>query len=200
MPASRLSYFPPTSQIHSDELGGTSISGTFPRRHKPSENGSYPSTIEAWNPSSRVHPQGTFPNITSLFSAFPTAVSSPREGIISRLSLDSNRTSGTPSSDGQEHEMDEMETSSFRRTQDLDVHRNPAPAEGLRPSIQARRSTSSGYLNSQYVAEGISITSTPVVRTSQLEPSPDMRLPMIVRKKSKSSTDYYNGQSDLGRL
>lgn len=187
VPASRLSYFPSTSRVNSvNSDDDASNFGTFPYHFEPPENGGYRNTVKIPNPSTSIHQQSVFPNITSLFSAFPQSLPSPREGIISRLSLDSNGTSGTPSSDGQEHEMDELDTS-FRPTHAPKPLKGSVSAERARRPAQTARNTSSGPHNQQYTAEEeFSISSTPVVRTSQLEPSLDMHLPVIVRKKSKS--------------
>jgi hypothetical protein len=109
---------------------------------------------------------------------------------MSRLSLDSG---GTPPKGEQEHEMgvvgrnsgvNEIRSSVSRRDRDIGMDSkttNRVVNQGLRDRKQTRSRNYDGYRIGE---EGSERAST-VIRTSQLEPSPEMLFPVLGQKRAK---------------
>ena len=190
VPASQLSFFPPPSKPSLDSIAVSDDpfynqdASTIPSFMR-SGSGSGSSSGSPAQPSR---------TLTSILTAFPIAVST-RHSIISRLSLDSERTS---ISDEQEHELDEVRTSSTLQPRHLS-----SPSRGdmvLRTSTSSR----SHVISPPSFAPRSISPPTPVnhrkswtqtdapephapIRTVQLEPSPTMKLPSLTaRPKSRS--------------
>jgi hypothetical protein len=189
IPASQLSFFPPPSKpsvprnMNSHDL----------IYNQPSYV-SAPSSVRSGPSSGSGSPGHPSRALASILTALPMAAST-RDTIIARLSLESERTSA---SDDQEHELDE-------------VH---APARDKRNGGNTYSTRSRSLSSPRFAPRSIS-PSTPVnhqkswihtdvveahapIRTVQLEPSPDMKLPpRIPKHKSRSSELVESGVDEL---
>lgn len=199
VPVSQLSYFPPPSNTYRSNLAaglapppvGRLTSHTKPPpRNQPTPNQS----------------------LTSLLNAFPIGAST-RDEIASRLSLDSTtssfseRRSRTSFEENTGHEMDNVNGPGLpidhrRRSPELHSDTQQTPRISQRPKGIAGRETSGkgrspdlGKSHPAHTRINLSTspssyvpqTHNPYVRTSQMEPSPGMKLP-LVRSSSESYT------------
>lgn len=127
---------------------------------------------------------------SSIFSTLPKAFPIAKEAIMSRLSLDSG---GTPPKEEQEHEMGVVgrnygingvrsDVPRQRRGVEVDSGTSRTSSQGLR---EGRRAGSRNY-DAYGVGEERGRAST-VIRTSQLEPSPEMLVPVLRQKREKGN-------------
>jgi len=182
IPASHLSFFPQgsPSYVSPDD---TVVTGT----RRPRISGQFNSS------DSGVSPISLSSNSSSIFSTLPRAFPIAKDAIMSRLSLDSG---GTPPNEEQEHEMGVVRRnsgvndihSSSRQRRDGGVgpgttsHTND---QDLRDGRMARSRNHDGYR----IGEGERERALTVIRTSQLEPSPDMLVPVLGQKRVKGDRE-----------
>ena len=179
IPASHLSFFPHGPPSDDPPIDTVVIN---PRRlgvsGRINSSGSGPSPI---SPSS---------NSPSIFSTLPRAFPIAKDAIMSRLSLDSG---GTPPNEEQEHEMGVV----GRRSGVNGIHSNVArphrdggtdsgaagrtSGQSLRDGRQTRARNHDAYR----IGEGERERASTVIRTSQLEPSPEMLVPGLGQKRAK---------------
>jgi len=193
IPTKQLSYFPPsTNKALESDLNGSSQSNTLYRQ--PPSNSCGPSRY----PSSSANS-----SLTSILTALPIAAST-RDEIITRLSFDNvsssfSDRSHTNSDEETGHELGEVATHKRRRRQE---HENgadevelslPTPTasqpQSQLPSHKQHKATPSSSLSKPPHIRSHSSTSPPrfylshanetYVRTSQMEPSPAMQLPVF---------------------
>ena len=174
IPTSRLSFFP---QGSTSDLSPADTVVTYPRR---------PRTPGRFDSSSSGKPSispGT--NSSSIFSTLPRAFPIAKDAIMSRLSLDSG---GTPPKEEQEHEMgvvrrnggaNGIHSSGSRQRRDVGTGSGVSLTsdQGLRDGRQTRSRNYEVYR----AGEERQRAST-VIRTSQLEPSPEMLVPVLGQK------------------
>lgn len=178
VPASRLSFFPQASTSIPSPIDAMA---TDPRR--PKISGPLNSS------SSGLFPIPPSSGSSSIFSALPRAFPISKDAIMSRLSLDSG---GTPPKGEQEHEMGVVGRGSgvngvrpnvSRRDRDIRMDSkttNHMGNQGLRDGKQARSRNYNGYR----IGEEESERASTVIRTSQLEPSPEMLVPVLGQKRA----------------
>ena len=171
VPASRLSFFPQGSLPDVD----TVVANTRrPRISGPSNSS-----------NSRLSRISQTSNPSSIFSSLPRVFPISKDAIMSRLSFDSGGT--PPTKGGQEHEMGlvgkDPKIRSRRRHRDMgtDSKTTSRTDEGLCDGKQTRSRNYDGY---RIGGEDRERAST-VVRTSQLEPSPGMLVPVLGQKRAK---------------
>ncbi|KAG6891485.1 hypothetical protein C0992_005623 [Termitomyces sp. T32_za158] len=179
VPVSQMTFFPPSSVTKSPTT-------RFPQQHThTSKVTHYPPYVS--------HPTNSF---TSLLSSLPIAAST-RDTIIARLSFDSARSSYSDRDSGA-HELDDVSngsTSDLRRNYDTCLvtpkandhftlratHHTPFTAEqsqdvsptAVAPVTHSRRLSTSPR---SY------IPAHPEIRTVQMEPSPEMQIPLLPRR------------------
>jgi len=183
IPASYLSFFPqgtPPDVSHVD----TVVTGT--RR---------PRTLGG----SGLLPLSPSPNSSSIFSTLPRAFPIAKDAIMSRLSLDSG---GTPPKEEQEHEMgvvgrnygvNGIPSSVYLQGSDAGVGSGTASRaaeEGLREG----RWTGSRNFDAYRIGEEERERASTVIRTSQLEPSPEMLVPVLGQKRARGERERGSGQ------
>ena len=195
IPTNQLSYFPPSTNktTESDLNGRSQINGPYLR---PQSNASGPSRY----PSSSANN-----SLTTILTALPIAAST-RDEIITRLSFDSVSSSFSDRSHANSdeetgHELGEVATHKrLHRQEDnangideVDHLPAPTPKASQRPSQlpihKQPEATSSSSLPKSSHTRSHSSTSPPrfylshgnetYVRTSQMEPSPGMQLPVF---------------------
>jgi hypothetical protein len=190
VPASQLSFFPPPSKPSAPPSASSDV--VFYDQSPYAS--SLPSFKRPGSGSGSGSPAQTSRALTSILTAFPISAST-RDTIIARLSFDSDRHS---ISDDQEHELDEVRTSS--QTERPSVRPPSFPDRITRRTTPSSRSHPRSHLVSspQFAPRSIS-PSTPVdhrkswthsdatepltaIRTVQLEPSPAMRVPLFTAK------------------
>lgn len=197
IPSSHLTFFPPSSNKNLALLNGqlqddgTSLHPSENHKSSAGSNSRYLSSYPTNN------------SLNSILTALPIAASTRHE-IITRLSFDSVSSSfsdrSRTNSDGDiGHELDDVAKHTSSRIQktvceDVDEMLMPTPKASQHPphseilqSQQASRVTSSSSLPKNSHIRSLSSTSAPrfyvsqayeaSVRTYQMEPSPDMRLP-----------------------
>ncbi|KAF9793215.1 hypothetical protein BJ322DRAFT_996314 [Thelephora terrestris] len=179
VPASHLSFFPQGSPSDGPLLGTVVTNSQRPPISGPLNSS-----------SSALSPNSTSSNSSSIFSTFPRAFPIGKDAIISRLSLDSG---GTPPKEEQEHEMRVVgRTSSFndirsnvsRRRRDVGLASkttNHMEDLALRDGKQAHSRNYDGYR----IGDGERERASAAIRTSQLEPSPEMQVPVLGQKRAK---------------
>lgn len=189
VPASQLSFFPPPSKPSAPP--SASSDDVF---YDQSPYASSPSFKRPGSGSGSGSPAQTSRALTSILTAFPISAST-RDTIIARLSFDSERNS---ISDDQEHELEEVRTSS--QTERPNLQPSSSSDRITRRTTPSSRSHPRSHLISspQFAPRSIS-PSTPVdhrkswthsdateplttIRTVQLEPSPAMRVPLFTVK------------------
>ncbi|KAF4597975.1 hypothetical protein EYR38_006368 [Pleurotus pulmonarius] len=189
IPASRLSFFPPSS--HSMD--------TQPQPIPPYNN--HNNNI-GHHARSSTAPSAS---LTTLLTALPIAAST-RDTIIARLSFDSSRNSSV----SDDHEMDSIfapapDPAKTPKAQ----YQEPSVAKGkgrtspppspTRDRSAMRRSTShrsghevaqeAGYDLAAKVHLTVSESRPAIIRTAQMEPSPSMQLPNLSRSRGRIKTD-----------
>jgi len=130
------------------------------------------------------------PNSSSIFSTLPRAFPIAKDAIMSRLSLDSG---GTPPKEEQEHEMGVVgrnygvngnPSRVYRQRSDADTGTTSrTTGEGLREG----RWTGSRNYDAYRTGEEERERASTVIRTSQLEPSPEMLVPVLGQKGEQGS-------------
>ena len=132
------------------------------------------------------------PNSSSIFSTLPRAFPIAKDAIMSRLSLDSG---GTPPKEEQEHEMgvvgrhygvSGIPSRVYRQRSDAGIGSGTTSRtteEGLR---EGRWAGSRNY-DAYRIGEEERERASTVVRTSQLEPSPEMLVPVLGQKGEQGS-------------
>ncbi|KAI0784736.1 hypothetical protein C8Q75DRAFT_809908 [Abortiporus biennis] len=223
VPASQLAFFPPPSSSNL-AMDTSRTARTLPRSFHPSQIGSHvpngmpsrTSSGSSTNPSSEHTPGLQLRSqLTSLFSALPIAPST-RDTIIARLSLDSGASTPSQVSDEQEHELEDVGSSSwkaltnpheFQRSSytharpsherskskdnesgisvELSSLSPPSTPSRIRSNSNSQYGRGTSSLNGRrmdYTSLGRPLEKPDVVRTSQLEPSPAMQLPIQVRR------------------
>ena len=174
VPASHLSFFPqgPPSDVSPMDTAVTSA--RTPRIPFNSSSGG----------SSFVSPST---NSSSIFSTLPRAFPIAKDAIMSRLSLDSG---GTPPKEEQEHEMgvvgrnpgvNDIHSSGSGQRRDVRTTTSRTRDRDLREGRQTRSHDYNAYTIGE---EGRERAST-VIRTSQLEPSPEMLVSVLGQKRAQ---------------
>ena len=199
VPAKQLTYFPPSSTKNLDST---------PSRHSLDNPSESPASSTRISPSSsgRYDPSPLNNSLTSILTALPIAAST-RDELLTRLSLDSVSSSYSDTSRRNSsevgHELDEVHKPSRGRRgrprvslsnyPDADDISSPTPKarpqnNSLPPSPRLASVRVPGYLPKSSDVHSISSCSPPqfyisqlhetFVRTSQLEPSPAMEIPL----------------------
>jgi len=181
IPVSHLSFFP---QGPPPDASPINTAATNPQR---------PRTSGQSNPSgSGLSPS---PNPSSIFSTLPRAFPIAKDAIMSRLSLDSG---GTPPNEEQEHEMgvvgrgagaDGIHSNVSQQRRDVGIDSEStgrASDRGLRDGRQTRSRNYDAYRIGEEERKRVST----VIRTSQLEPSPEMLLPVLGQKRAKGDRGF----------
>lgn len=179
IPASHLSFFPQRSRSDVPSVDGVVANAERPRI----------SDLLNSN-SSALSPNSSSSNSSSIFSTFPRAFPIGKDTIMSRLSLDSG---GTSPKEEQGHEMgvvgrntgfNDIRSNVSRRHRDKGTDTkttNRMGDQSLRDGKQARSRNHYGYRIGEEERECAST----VIRTSQLEPSPEMLVPVLGQKRAK---------------
>lgn len=192
IPASQLSFFPPSTKSPAPDL---MESEDLPDNRR-SYSTKFPSKRTGSGTNTPSQPSRT---LTSIFTAFPIPIApSTRDTIVSRLSFDSERSSIV---DDQEHELDEVRSSTVRPRLRLTSARfadNPSHSSHSHDSTRAvspqRNASPPNFLDvpdqrKSWIHRDIAGTRA-AVRTVQPEPSPAMRVPsLILKSKSESGAD-----------
>jgi hypothetical protein len=176
IPTSRLSFFP---QGSTSDLSPADTVVTYPRR--PRTPGRFDSS------SSGKPPISSGANSPSIFSTLPRAFPIAKDAIMSRLSLDSGGT--PPKEEQQEHEMgvvrrnggaNGIHSSGSRQRRDEGTGSGVSRTsdQGLRDGRQTRSRNYEVYRAGEEERQRAST----VIRTSQLEPSPEMLFPVLGQK------------------
>ena len=177
VPASHLSFFPQGSPSDVCPIDTTVTNARHPRTSFNSNS----------TGSLSVTP-GT--NSSSIFSTLPRAFPIAKDAIMSRLSLDSG---GTPPKEEQEHEMGVVGRNSGvngiyfsgsrqRRDAGTDSRTTSRTSDhGLREGRQTRSHKYDAYRVGEEERERASTA----IRTSQLEPSPEMLVPVLGQKRAQ---------------
>jgi len=177
IPASHLSFFPQGSPPDVSPANTVVSKARRPRisRQFDSSGGGSPSLSPNINPS-------------SIFSTLPRAFPIAKDAIMSRLSLDSG---GTPPEEEQGHEMGVVGRkagasniysggSGQRRGVGVDSWTTSRTSDhGIRDGRQPRPRDYNAYRTGEEERE----RATTVIRTSQLEPSPEMLVPALGQKR-----------------
>ena len=178
VPASRLSFFPQGSSSDAD-----TVATNAQRPQIPGPLNSGGGGLLSTPPSS---------NSSSIFSTFPRSFPISKDAIMSRLSLDSG---GTPPKGEQEHEMGVVGRNSGVNDIRSNVSRQDGyigmgakrtsrmDNQGLRDGKQTRSRNYDGYRIGEEENERASM----VIRTLQLEPSPEMLVPVLGQKRAKGA-------------
>lgn len=177
IPASHLSFFPQGSHSDVPSVGGVVANAQGPR------------IADLLNSnSSALSPNPSSSNLSSIFSTFPRAFPIGKGAIVSRLSLDPG---GTPPKEEQGHEMgvvgrnfNGVRSNVSRRHRDIGMDTkttNRVGDQSLRDGKQTHSRNYDGYR----IGEGERERASMVIRTSQLEPSPEMLVPALGQKRAK---------------
>ncbi|KAI0049942.1 carbohydrate-binding module family 50 protein [Auriscalpium vulgare] len=215
VPATRLSYFPPSSS--SPQLPSfTAPDSPIRTRTAPSSPANLsdilspdyftpPATIAARPSHTTSSSNLRNHTLATIFSVLPIPAST-REDIISRFSVESTSSSVT-GSDDQEHEMRTVPTTPKSRVKlsspipFLSPRKStPNPKHASPPSFLSRTPSNGKGKGSRPpdVVEHIALGSSPI-RTVQMEPAPVMRLPeQMVRTASKTGSDADTSAPYLG--
>ncbi|KAF9653978.1 hypothetical protein BDM02DRAFT_3182405 [Thelephora ganbajun] len=185
IPASHLSFFPQGSPSISpvDTVVTDAQHPYIPGRFSSSGSGLSPIP-----PSS---------NSSSIFSTLPRAFPIAKDVIMSRLSLDSV---GTPPKEEQEHEMGVVGRNSgvngirpddSRQRRDVGTDsRTTSRTSGQAQGLRDRRETRPRNYDAYRIGEGRRERASTVIRTSQLEPSPEMLVPVLGQKRAKGEQEF----------
>ena len=183
IPASQLSFFPPSTKSSAPNMmGSEDLSGD----RRP-----YLSTLPSRRTGSGTgQPSRT---LTSILTAFPIPIAaSTRDTIVSRLSFDSERSSVV---DDQEHELGEVRSSTVRARPRLrstsakfaDSPFHSSHSHDNTRAVSPRRHPSLPNFTEvpdqrKSWVHRDTASARAAVRTVQLEPSPAMRIPSLTRK------------------
>lgn len=177
VPASHLSFFPQGSASDISSVDAVVTNAQRPRISGPSNSGS--------SGHSHLFPSS---NALSIFSTLPRAFPVSKDAIMSRLSLDSG---GTPPKEEQEHEMgvvggdsgvNDIRSSVSRRHRGIGTDSRTTNRMGDRDLGDGKQTRSRNYDGYRIGEEERERAST-VIRTSQLEPSPEMLVPGVLGQK-----------------
>ena len=184
IPISHLSFFPQGSLSDVPSVDTTSITNPRPPR-TPGQSNSGGSVLSSTSTGS---------NSSSIFSTLPRAFPIAKDAIMSRLSLDFD-SGGTPPKEEQGHEMGVVgrdygatgvHSTVSRQRRDAGIESrttNDASDRGLREreGIWTGSRNYNAYRTGEEERERVST----VIRTSQLEPSPEMLVPVLGQKRAK---------------
>lgn len=175
IPASHLSFFPQGSPSDGSSIDRMVTGG---RRHRTAgqttlDGGGLPALPPNPNPS-------------SIFSTLPRAFPIAKDAIMSRLSLDSG---GTPPKEEQEHEMGVVGRNRGINGEPLDPPRQGRDAGTNPESLRQGRTSGSRNYDAYRTREEECERASMAIRTSQLEPSPEMLVPVLGQKRAKGERE-----------
>jgi len=181
IPASHLSFFP---QGPPPDAPPVDTAASNPR---------HPRTSRQSNPSSSgLSPS---PNSSSIFSTIPRAFPIAKDAIMSRLSLDSG---GTPPNEEQEHEMgvvgrkfgaDGIHSNVSQQRRDVGIN-SKSTSRASDQSLRDGRQTRPRNYDAYRIGEEERKRASTIIRTSQLEPSPEMLVPVLRQKRAKGDQGF----------